>query len=467
MTATIVVNSADPPKRFTNENVYLAFPDGLLHYDCVSCKAQCCRGHGYQLNAAREVQYQLRANPTVRFFVNPCDAHAAHYHVSNAAPSCFFLTSDDRCGIQVQHGFDAKPSTCRFFPFNGLFVVDRYLVVHPHLSLCPIEVVAGGQRSACSNHESILDVMASYGIDQHVHERQPVVGVNTGLIVLEKAIRQLSEQHFASGSFTAFAAAQCALTAATIGNVNRNGSAEPAMADINADCEGLSSEIEDTLGVSERIPVDQSITRAVIAMTPSLRALLVFRRREDVTPQLELSMIPRFLLALHSMAQLAARAGMPSVSYQAVMRIAHDHAWLLHLLGELRSVIAWKPDATVNLAFGGTDQWQRSYARIARALLPRVQQAARVPLGQVLRENLPVDGFERVLLLKRLAVRLMPHVSPLQRCGRWARFGRSPRAGVQQLLIESVPSHVLTSFALNLNRRSTRRATRTVTSTAE
>jgi hypothetical protein len=39
--------------------------------------------------------------------------------MKNCPPACFFLDNDGLCGIQVEHGYDAKPETCRFSRLTG------------------------------------------------------------------------------------------------------------------------------------------------------------------------------------------------------------------------------------------------------------------------------------------------------------------------------------------------------------
>src|SRR4029079_2829320 len=91
------------------DRVYFAFPSGRLSYDCVTCGAQCCRGHGYNLDVAHDLKRQMAASHTLRFFLDPCEAGAAdNSHARTLKPACFFLTDQNACDIQAKHGYDAK-----------------------------------------------------------------------------------------------------------------------------------------------------------------------------------------------------------------------------------------------------------------------------------------------------------------------------------------------------------------------
>ena len=121
----VVLHSERPPVHIDRNDVYFAFPSGAFGYDCVSCGAQCCRGHGYVIHGDRELHPQIQTHAAVRVFLDPCEALEEHYHVQTFAPGCFFLTKEGRWQIQIERGFAAKPETCRFFPFNNFFRVGR------------------------------------------------------------------------------------------------------------------------------------------------------------------------------------------------------------------------------------------------------------------------------------------------------------------------------------------------------
>lgn len=58
-----------------------------------------------------------------------------------ATPSgrCYFLDQDNRCGVEVRHGKEMKPITCRVFPFNTYYRLGKSFVVALNF-LCPLRL---------------------------------------------------------------------------------------------------------------------------------------------------------------------------------------------------------------------------------------------------------------------------------------------------------------------------------------
>jgi len=194
----------------SRSNVYFAFGSGLLAYDCVSCGAKCCRGFSYK-SIASEPARQIDMRRALPVFVKPVPEHASSQHaIGNYAPGCFFLSNDGRCEIHAEHGYDAKPETCRLFPFNNLRRLGNHLIVAPHPSLCPLGVVAGDTRSPCSEYEELFDAMASQEIHGHV-PRCSAEGHPESVIADEREIVELSEQHLDCGDYVSFVKAQIRL----------------------------------------------------------------------------------------------------------------------------------------------------------------------------------------------------------------------------------------------------------------
>lgn len=425
----IVIHSDRPPSRVNGDRVYFAFPSGALNYDCVTCGAQCCRGHGYLIHGERELQAQIQTHAEVRFFLDPCDALADHYHAQNFSPGCFFLTGDGRCRIHIERGFAAKPGTCRLFPFNGLFRVGSHVVVMPHSQLCPLEVVEPGS-SLQSSHERLLHALMQYGIDAHLQQLRPASLTEDRLIDLERNIVRLSERQQRVTDYGAFAAAQMEATERAIGVVVHE--TDPAR---HALVQRLRRGIDDVLGSAHHMADDPQIVRLVIAMTPTLRAQVLFKKPGDDSSLIDLHTLPSFLVAVHRLGQLAAQAGMECVSYQTIMRLVTQNRPLLKLLSQLDTVLMWKLDEPVDLSFGGRHSFQAAYRQVAKSLLPHAQRKARSRLSEIVCNHLPGDPMERIEFVKRLAKRLDGRVSPFRDASLLNRVVRSPRATVQQLVV--------------------------------
>jgi Fe-S-cluster containining protein len=227
--ATITLANGGEPVRIPADRVYLAFPNGRFAYDCIACGAKCCRGSGYEVLAGAELDWQLGTQHAVRFFLDPCDSGADdHFHARNWKPSCFFLDRQGLCTIQTQHGFDAKPETCRLFPFNNLRRVADYLIVGPHTGLCPLQVLPAGEHSDASDHGQLLASLEAVGVGTHV----PVVdasGVDVSqLVALERRIIETCERPAPGQTYASHAAGQMALTRLASGAVVHEADARAA-----------------------------------------------------------------------------------------------------------------------------------------------------------------------------------------------------------------------------------------------
>ena len=62
----------------------------------------------------------------------------------NPRDRCWFLADDGLCKIEVEDGRDAKPASCKLFPFNRVFRIGGYTVIDYNSVICPLHVVDDG-----------------------------------------------------------------------------------------------------------------------------------------------------------------------------------------------------------------------------------------------------------------------------------------------------------------------------------
>ena len=410
------------------DHVYFAFPSGRLGYDCVSCGAKCCRAQGYEVLVDRELQRQLAAHHALRFFLDPCDGGTGHYHARNFNPACFFLDADSRCSLHVEHGFDAKPETCRLFPFNNLHRAGDFLIVAPHSTLCPLAVLPPGELSDASNHDDLLARMCATGIGTHVRDtivRGPEVAA---AIALERQIVELAERDLHATRYATHGAAQIAVSRRCAGSGE---APDVAQARAAGDVDRFLDLVHEVLGESRRAGDDRdpALVQTMVGMTPAMRARIVFGQGEIPDPA-DIERLPYLLLVLHTLAALARQAGMAQVTYQTVMGLFDTYRSLVALLADVDRVMAWTADATLDFALSGNRPWQRRYIDVAKALLPAAQRAKRAPLGRILCEHADSSGLDRIVFLKMLARHVHGRLAPLDDRAR-ARW-RQRRAAVLQ-----------------------------------
>lgn len=139
-----------------NDKVYFTWPDRRYRYECRTCGA-CCKGHGIGIDVAGGQLVQLLAKrPQLSPFLRRRgDAVTAF----NPRDRCWFLEDSGLCRIEVEDGRDAKPASCRLFPFNRVFRIGGYTVVDFNSVICPLYVADDGIEHAevIAEIESIKD----------------------------------------------------------------------------------------------------------------------------------------------------------------------------------------------------------------------------------------------------------------------------------------------------------------------
>jgi len=431
------------------DHVYFAFGDGRFAYDCVTCGARCCRGHGFEPLVDRDLQRQLAGRRALRFFLDPCAAGAGnHYHARNFEPACFFLTEQRLCSLHVDHGPDGKPETCRLFPFNQFTRAGDFLIVTPH-SLCPLEIVAADARSPLSRHDELRSTMAAIGIATHFRESPIAGGGVAALVALERRIVALCEEQLHAPRYLENAAEQLALTRLAAGAAD---SPEAVRERARRELDAFLAQLYAVLDEPPRADVDDpAVARSLIAMTPSVRAQLLFVQGVAAAPG-ELERVPYFLLALHALVGFARDAGMPAISCQTVKEVYDAYTPLLRLLVNVDRVVAWLAGADADLAVTGNAALQASYLAVAKALLPSVQRRSPTKLGDVLRRHAAGDGLDRIVLLKLLARRMDGRLVPLDRAEENSGWLRNPRARAKQWAVGHLGEDALLRLATRRDR---------------
>jgi hypothetical protein len=332
--------------------------------------------------------------------------------VSNCAPGCFFLSDDGLCEIQVKHGYAAKPETCRLFPFNQLRRYGKYLMVRPHSSLCPLQVVRGPSLSDSSEHLALLDAMSLHEISAAIPRVVLAVSHTQDVIPFERHVATLSEQFLDGDGYLPFVRSQLEALEAQRYTSDQSDAEIQNVTAIAADL--LDCPVESELGL------DPDLVRTMIAATPYLRSELIFN--DDVPDNaaatrphvpLDFAKVPLALLCIYLFAETARRAGMKRVTFQSIVKIAHELRALAELLPITSSVIAWRDGLPIEMAGFQDRELRAAFYRIAKALLPSVQKKRRATLGDILREHAPVDRSTRAPFFRQVAKQMAGRVAPL------------------------------------------------------
>lgn len=137
------------------DRIYFTWPDGNLSYECRGCGA-CCKGLGIGLDAASGQVDELTGHypDLIPFLRKRGDTWTAF----NPRGECWFIDPEGLCRIEVDHGRDTKPASCRLFPFNRIFRIGSWTIVDYNSVICPLHVVDEG--AGITHDDVVADIAA-------------------------------------------------------------------------------------------------------------------------------------------------------------------------------------------------------------------------------------------------------------------------------------------------------------------
>lgn len=135
--------------------LYFAFPDGSMHYVCAECTALCCRGHGFAGSVRREVPSLLQLYPALGSMATGRLGDIVSFKTLTGG-GCPFLRSDNRCGVEVDHGKSLKPGVCALFPFNAFTRIGNTVAVSPHY-LCPLRLQVPARPAEVAGTHAMIE----------------------------------------------------------------------------------------------------------------------------------------------------------------------------------------------------------------------------------------------------------------------------------------------------------------------
>lgn len=377
--------------------LYMAFADGRFAYDCPSCGALCCKGRGYSSDVDRELPAQLTARPELALFLRRGNSRRSVLTL-NCAPQCFFLTPDARCGLHVSHGSDAKPETCRLFPFNNLRLCGDYLVVMPHPGLCPLTVVASGLRSSCSQHDALYAEFSRFGVTVSANEADLVMGPSDDAVAHERTCLAEIERTLDTGDVDALLAE---LWRMDIGRASGKQPSTQAEGGPRSAITAYSYLLGPRPELGRR---EAEFARTFLSVVPSLRARLVFVVRSDAwtPPLIDRAAVGAYCAATYEVVLRAAAAGVAPVTYQTVMQLSKSFSAVLWLLSVVDRPMRLCSTARVPLDLPG-GYLGKLYVQIIKQLLA---SNVALPLIDLLAPIGRLEGRQRVRALTFIAERL-------------------------------------------------------------
>ncbi|HEX4946013.1 MAG TPA: hypothetical protein VFZ34_05095 [Blastocatellia bacterium] len=142
-------------REILRRNVYLAFPDGVFHYVCRECTMICCyRSAEFDGSFAQQIQQLVQLYPAMEITATRKRGDVINFVTPSGR--CYFLEQDGRCGVEVRHGKEIKPVTCRVFPFNSYSRLGKTFVVGLNL-LCPIRLELPAKPGQVEGTHAIIE----------------------------------------------------------------------------------------------------------------------------------------------------------------------------------------------------------------------------------------------------------------------------------------------------------------------
>lgn len=423
--AQIALHADGAVRLVPRTQVYFAFASGRFSYDCVKCGSKCCRGYGFNAVLTHELTPLLSTKRFLPLFIDEgWTPHSRERTVLNLPPSCYFLRDDGRCQVHEERGYDAKPETCRLFPFNAIQTVGDYLVVGMHRGLCPLDIVPPRNSSAASDHEALLNEMSSRGIS-HTEHATAAASKLTDVIALERRIVDMSESYLDTADWTGFLHAQ--VRESHVDSLEHDRVLE-SLSHVERYLHAL-------LGAPPSSVAPEGPNRTMIACTPHLRALLLFQSPRlgsgrGVPP--DRTRIHQSLACTFYLAAAAHGTGMPQFTYQSLSELEKALRPLVEMLAQTDRVLTWQRDAPIELV-GVASRHRSALLDVFVALLPSRQRRRCAALGDILLEHAPSDPVDRVVFLKSVARRVAGRVVVLEHY-RENRYPASRRARAARVL---------------------------------
>lgn len=349
------------------ERVYFTWPDRRFRYACRGCGA-CCKGHGIGLDVAagQLVQLVARRPEITAFLRRRGDAITAF----NPRDRCWFLAEDGLCRIETEDGRDAKPASCRLFPFNRVFRIGGYTVVDYNSVICPLTVGDDGIAHT-EIHAEIVRIQDPTVVGTRLPAQHPEL---EGRQFVE------SERAIAAAIFAA------------PGELAGAWAAQADAAAFDAECGAASAAFDALLGTPWRAP-SAATTTAALWLTPSLRFNELYGPRQYAPRSAMSPVLARMWLAWLGFAALGEQLAARPLGLQELTTLWSEQAPLLHAVARWSESPTLKPGA---IELPGVDPGN-VVRTLAQAMIDN--RKPKQPLGALV-ARMPADHATRVTALK-------------------------------------------------------------------
>lgn len=305
------------------EQLYFTWPDGRFGYQCRGCGA-CCKGHGIGIDVAggQLVQLLARRPEITAFLRRRGDAITAF----NPRDRCWFLADDGLCRVEVEDGREAKPASCRLFPFNRVFRIGSYTVVDYNSVICPLDVVAEGGIA----HAEVAGEIARVQDPTIIGTQLPARDAEAEGKAFVESERAIAAAIFAAADVLVPIDARTAWAA------------QADAAAFDSECAHADAAFDAILGTRFRLPSPATLAHA-FWITPSLRFNELFGPRQYAPRSTMSPVLARMWLAWLGFAALGEQLAHRALGLQELTTLWSEQAPLMHAVARWSETPTLKP----------------------------------------------------------------------------------------------------------------------------
>lgn len=295
------------------DDLYFTWPDRGLAYDCRGCGA-CCKGLGIGVDASGgQLRELLHRYPPLIPFVRK---RGSAWTIFNPRGRCWFLDDAGLCAVERDHGREAKPASCRLFPFNRVFVLGRHTIVDYNSVVCPLTRVAadGVTHADIAREIGTIDDPAVVGTRLPLDADDPD---GDTFVARERAVAEACFGATTTGAWDA-----CwQPSAATVPHIDAFRAIERALATLT--------------GMPGFVPIGDTLANALV-LTPSLRFNELYGPRQYASRSEMIRVLPHMWMAWLAFAGHGANLAGRDLGLQELTTLWGEMALVSYVLARWR-----------------------------------------------------------------------------------------------------------------------------------
>jgi Fe-S-cluster containining protein len=265
----------------------------------------------------------------------------------NPRDRCWFLDDGGLCRIEVEDGRDAKPASCRLFPFNRVFRLGSYTIVDYNSVICPLD--AGDAGAAGIAHADVLAEIQAISDPSIIGTALPALDAEAEGRAFVEAERAIAAAAYAAATAISAAteagaagAADAAATEARAAALAATWAAQADAAALDAERAAADAALCAITGSPWRLPSGPTLA-AALWLTPSMRFNELYGPRQYAPRSAMPPVLARMWLAWIGFAALGEALAGRALGLQELTTVWTEQAPLMHAVARWTESPALKP----------------------------------------------------------------------------------------------------------------------------